>query len=77
MDWVCISADFTRSLRQIPMALRDWSGNRLILTWIWSSLCLGLTEPIADAVGHPLTEAASNVLRLALLVVLVAMTCLC
>ena len=56
------------------MPLRDWSGNRLILTWIWSSLCLGLTEPIADALGHPLTVAASNVLRLALFVVLVAIT---
>ena len=56
------------------MALRHWSGNRLILTWIWSSLCLGLTEPVAEAVGHPLTAAVSNVLRLVLFVVLVAIT---
>jgi hypothetical protein len=56
------------------MALRDWSGNRLVLTWIWSSLCLGLTEPIADAVGHPVSDMTSGLLRLALLIVLVAIT---
>jgi hypothetical protein len=54
------------------MTLRDWSGSRLILTWIWSSLLLGLTETIADALGHPLTTTTSNDLRVALFVCLVA-----
>ena len=56
------------------MSLRDWSGSRLILTWIWSSLVLGLTEPIADAVGHPLTSGTSNGLRFVLFVILVVIT---
>ena len=56
------------------MALRDWSGNRLVLTWIWSSLLLGLTEPIADAVGHPLADSTSNGLRVALFAILVVIT---
>jgi hypothetical protein len=56
------------------MAIREWSGLQLVLTWIWSSLAVGTTEPVAAALGYPLPGGVSGVLRLVLLCVLVTIT---
>ena len=56
------------------MPIRDWSGSRLVLIWIWSSLAIGITEPVAVAVGHPLPSGISSILRLVLLIALVILT---
>ena len=56
------------------MAIRDWSGLQLVLTWIWSSLAIGTAEPVAIALGHPLPAGVSGVMRIVLFCILLTIT---